>query len=589
MGVRRVMSSNRPRGCGLALAAILATLATGLLTACGDSSSDANLIGGFGPPRHGFADAGAGPGGSGGGGALDPGGMGGTPLPPEVETEITLALPQSSQRYVYAANPEGGTVAIIDAKTLAIQTLETGVRPTYLRTLAGTDDAIVLNIGTNEATVIRQPAKGARTHTVDVIEDANSIGVAPDGKHAVVWFDSSVPGAPNNSASIQTISVLKLAAGADEEVQMTVGFRPRAVFFSTDSKAAYVVNEDGVSVLAFADIDAKGSGIARLVPLGADLDKLAADVAVTSDGRFALAREPGKSSLSLVDLASGAIRRLQLEQLAGVVKLQMAAAEAAAMDGQDAGAPPEPPPVEVTDLDLAPDGTFALAVLRNQRAMLRIPMPDGFDNPKAVKVVEVEGEVIGSATISATSDRALLYTTATAAERITIVDFANGNALRTVALRKTVEAVAVAPDGETALIVHKKADGDPNQGGLDPDTAIDRSFGYSVLRLDSGQVKLQVTATTPGSFTLVPDSTFLFIVFRDDAADVRELHQVDMKSFLVKPFPLGSPPVSVGTVQSVTRVFVSQDHADGRITFIDWQTGEARTVTGFELNSRIRD
>ncbi len=37
------------------------------------------------------------------------------------------------------------------------------------------------------------------------------------------------------------------------------------------------------------------------------------------------------------------------------------------------------------------------------------------------------------------------------------------------------------------------------------------------------------------------------------------------------------------------QVFVGQEHPDGRITFVDWQTNAIRSVTGFELNRRIRE
>jgi hypothetical protein len=139
------------------------------------------------------------------------------------------------------------------------------------------------------------------------------------------------------------------------------------------------------------------------------------------------------------------------------------------------------------------------------------------------------------------------------------------------------------------MIIHTKLDGDPNQPGLDPDVRIDRSHGYSVLNFATGAVKLQVTQAAPGSFNIVPDGSALFMVFRDDALGVREVQKVEMSSFLVSPIALGSPPISVGSVAKSRRVFVSQAHADGRITFIDWVTNEDQTVTGFELNSRIRD
>jgi hypothetical protein len=38
---------------------------------------------------------------------------------------------------------------------------------------------------------------------------------------------------------------------------------------------------------------------------------------------------------------------------------------------------------------------------------------------------------------------------------------------------------------------------------------------------------------------------------------------------------------------TVKRVFVSQEHPEGRISFINWETGVVESVTGFELNGRI--
>ncbi len=503
----------------------------------------------------------------------------GAPLPPEIEVRVDFELPQASERFVYAANPAGGTVSIIDAESLSIQTLETGSRPTFLRTLAGTDDAIVLNAGSDDATVMRDPASGARTSTVDVVDGANAIAVSPDGKHAVVYFDSAFSTADGGSGSFQDVTVISLDPAGDSATDMTVGFRPRAVAFSEDGTTGYVVTEDGVSVLDFEAVESEGTGIAQLISLGENIDQESLDVSITPDGRHALTRQPGEPVLRLVDLRDGSLTTLGLGGLLPD--------DSGGSGDEDAGVPDLP--VEVTDLDLSPDGTFALAVLRNQSAVLRIPVPSGFSDPGSIEVIDVEGELIGSVSIAPAGDRALLYTTAVAAERITVVPLSGNADHETVALRKAVQAVSIAPDGETAVIVHARTEGDPNEPGIDPDLQIDRSFGYSLLRIGSGDVKLQVTETEPGTITLVPDGSFVFILFRDDGLAVREVQQIEAKSFLVEPIRLGSPPVSLGAVPQSERVFVGQEHPDGRVTFIDWKTSETQTVTGFELNSRIRD
>ncbi len=492
--------------------------------------------------------------------------------------------PQASERFVYTANPDSGSVSIIDAQSLAIETIEAGVQPTFLRTLAGSDDAIVLNVGSDDATIIRAPGAGARTTTVDVVRGANAIAVTPDGRHAVAYFNARFSRAGNDSGSFQDVTVIALGQDGEEDraIGMTVGFRPRDVFFRADYERAYVVTDDGISVLDFAEIDAQGTGIARLIALGPDADQQGLDVSVTPDGHYALARRPDSATVRLVNLESGAMLSLDLSDHAPPPP------PAEQPDGEDDAGAAEPAPfvAEVSDLDLAPSGAFALAAVRNASAVLHIPVPEGFEDRTAIAAHVIDGEFVGSVSISPSSESALLYTTAAPVERITILDLFDADNPRTVALRKSVSAVAIAPDSDTALIIHTKADGDPAEPGLDPDDVIDRMHGYSVLRLSSGYPKLQTTSAPPGVFTMVPDGNYLFLLF---AGGVREVQKVETKSLLVTTSQLGSPPISIGSVPKSERVFVNQEHPDGRITFIDWTTSKARTVTGFELNSRIQD
>lgn len=580
------MSSYRSARRGVVPAA-LCLLALGWAS-CGDAKDDGANGGRLGGPGDDDLGAGAGAAGSAGSGNPTTGGTGGAGggaapmLPPEMEVMVDFELPQASERYVFAANPEGGTVSIIDAETRHIQTLETGERPTFLRTLAGTNDAIVLNVGSDDATIIRNPDGRATTSTVDVVRGANAIAVAPDGEHAVVYFNASFSTAGNASGSLQDISVMKLSEGNDEVIDMTVGFRPRNVFFASDGSAAYVVTEDGVSVLDFAEIEKSGSGFALSVSLGNDIDQKTLDVSVTPDGKYALAREPAQSEIRLVDLGSGKIERLDLAEVLPEIEAE----------GDEDGGVGEPPalPIEVTDLDLAASGTVAAAVLRNQSTLLVLPIPGAFDDQSTIQRHVIEDTVVGSAALSPNGKTALLYTTAAAVEHLTVVDLDDpSQAPRTLVLRKTVRAVAITPDSQTALIVHDKLDGDPNEPGIDPDLQIDRSYGYSVVRIAAGAVKLQQTQAMPGAFSVVPDGSAIFVLFRDDSIALREVQKIETKSFLVTPTRLASPPISVGAVPQTDTVFVSQEHPEGRITFINWKTGEKNTVTGFELNSRIRD
>lgn len=528
---------------------------------------------------------GAGGGLSASGGAVGTGGSG-EPLPPEQEVSADFELPHAGENYVYAANPEADSIAVIDAETLAIHTLEAGDEPRFLQTLAGRDKAIVLNVGSHDATVVTTTAGTSTAETVSVQPGANAIAVAPDGRHAVVYFDARYRSGSAESGSFQDVAVLTLEPSA-KSVSMTVGFQPSAVSFSSDGSRAFVVTESGVSILDFEQIDRSGPTIAPTVPLSQDVDAPALDVSITGDGAYALARDTNEVALRLVDLATKSSTVLDLTPFLP-------------SDGGSAGAggaateePVEPSDVQgehglITDVDLSPDGDFAIAVIRSTSTVLRIPLPAGFSDPTLVTATRIEDNLVGSVTLSGDGRYALLYTTAVdTAERVTVLDLENPSEPQTINVRKGVRAVAVAPDHRRALLIHKKLPGDPNVPGLPVEESIDYSYGYTVLDLESGFAKLQLTPVEVGPFTAVPDGSALFLLL--NGGDTREVQRIKLANFGVESVPLGSPPVSVGAVPGSGKVFVGQEHPDGRLTFIDWLSLDVKSVTGFELNSKIRE
>jgi YVTN family beta-propeller protein len=563
---------------------VAALTALGLGAACGSDDMGSNDAAGIGGT---FSGDGSGTG-TGGGlnvPAADAGTVG--ELPPETEVKVDFELPHAGEHFVYVANPESDTVAVINAETLAIETVEAGDEPTFLQTLAGTDRAIVLNVGSSDATIIRTDAAGSRASRVEVLPGSNAIAVAPDGKHAVAYYDATFRSAASRTGSFQDVTVITLADEGDSSVGMTVGFRPSDVFFSSDGARAFVVTEDGVSILNFTEIATSGPSIAATVPLAPTTLSKTLDVSITPDGQYALARAQNETLLRLVDLNTRVQKTLDLAQFIDSAPDTGAAGAAGAFSAGGAGSGESTELGPITDVDLAPNGEFALAVLRSQSAVLRIPVPAAFDDAGSVAPMIIDAEIVGSVAISPDSTRALLYTTALASyERLTVLNLTD-QTRRSLDLRKAVIGVTVAPNGQTAFVVHRKREGDPNQAGLDPDSVIDRSFGYSVIKLTDGFAKLQITDADVGPFTIVPDSSHLFVLF--NGATLREVQRVNLESFLVDHIAIGGPPISLGAVPGTQKVFVGQEHPDGRITFIDWLTGNVASVTGFELNSRIRE
>lgn len=532
------------------------------------------------------------------------------PPPPEREEQRNFLQPRAGGRYVFVANPTRDTVAVIDSQTLAIEAVEVGRRPEAVLTVDGRDEAIVLNAGSNTASILRTSNGRTTVSTVPTFAGANAIALAPDGRHAVIYLDTSAGGS-SVGGSFQDIVVVSLQAGMDRAVRLTVGFRPIDVRFSRDGSLGFVITEDGISILRFsaltgpmivpnvsladptveevvtdAGVDvATDSGIApdrdasddgdagdsaAITDSGVtpdtgvdsgrpritDANLVASDVSITPDGRYAIARSEGSPIVRLVDLTERTIRRIDV-----------------------GGA--------VTDLDLSTDGAFAVAVLRDASQVLRLPVPGAFTNPESIRRTELRGEQFGSVSISPDARRALLYTTVLESRRLLVMDLAGAEGTFALALRKTVRAVAFAPDSRTALVIHRVAPGDPMQQGIPMQTMLDRSPGYSMVEPSARFVKLQLTRADVGPFAIVPSGTHAFLLQRLDAQSIAAVDRVDLRSFVADSVTLGSPPLSVGSVPSSRRVFVGQEHPEGRISFIDWESGALQSVTGFELNARI--
>ncbi len=548
----------------------------------GESKSDESDL--DGPGGSGDGNDGEGTNGGANNGGSSPGGSNGA-LPPEQEEPLAFELPQAGATSVYVPNPVTDRVAVVNANTFAIETVRAGKAPTYTATVPGKDVAIVLNVGTRDASLLRTSEGHTEVVSLPVGHDANAIAIAPDGQHGLIYFEG---GDTNQSAqSFQDVTVVDLSPGNEGSRGVSVGFRPRAVRFSANGDQAFVITEDGISVIDLTAVD-QGPVIARLISVGDSFsDPLSTDVAITPDGKYALARRTDQTILRLVDLANGAIAELDLKVLQGTPAQDGMAAVPGALATKT---------LEITDVDIAPDGTFAVAVARSHGALIRVPIPGGFSDANSLLVTKIEGQLVGSVSIANTGKIALAYTTATAVEGVTVVDLVGATAPRGIRLRKSVRAVALSSDGSRALVLHANSTGAAEQSGITEEERIDRSEGYSLIDTSSGFAKLQLTSSrvkerdlviTADAETLV--ATRIFALLRDDRKGVRLLQMADLESFQVTTTSLVAPPSSIGIVPGADRLFVGQDLTGGMITFVNTKTGAVeKAVTGFELTSRIR-
>ncbi len=523
----------------------LATLALGVgwLAACGSSTtSDASFGGGdFG----GGDAASSNEPGSGGAPADDAG------VPAEQEQESTYQSPVATGRYVWVANPTSGRVAYINATTLEVKTVEAGNGPTYVAGVAsGQDDAaLVLNVLSDDATLLRANAGGQVTaSTFPTAHGMNAIATSSDGRWAIAWTNNaqvSSTDRADKTQGFQDLTVIDLTGQVPSTV-LAVGYRPVKVGFTTPANHAFAVTQDGVSMVnltASAPIVEKNVAISDN-PLE---DPGTRDVSVTPDGAYAMVRRDNQAGITIVSLDSGT-------------------RVTATMPGA------------VTDLDLSDNGDKAVAVIRESATVAVLPVPGIFNDPATFATTTITGETVGSVSLTAGGGAGLLYTNAVPVEHLTVLSLDQALTHRTVRLYSPVLAVFPSPNAQYAVVLHAK----PTTGT--------KAGAFSLVPIGADlPAKIVGTDAPPIAVAVSPASDRAVVAERDDGKQIYGVYLGRMPSFMVDRYPLASPPLAVGIVAGARRAYVAQKHPEGRITFLDLDNGQARTLTGFELAARVVD
>lgn len=506
--------------------------ALALIATAGCSDMAASERAGFAPDAPGAA-----PGDGSGGAGAEP--------PPEKEVESEYEAPVATGNFVWVANPRSGRVAFVDATTLQVRTVEAGNGPTYLASVPAqaTDTTVVLNVLSQDATILRASKDAIQAERLPTAAQANSLAFSADGRFAIAWADAKkVPAAPRTEG-FQDLTVMDLQAKTS--TILAVGYRPVAVGFAAANARAYAVTQDGVSIVDL-------TGAPKLVKNVAisdtpNEDPGTRDVFVTKDGSYAFVRRDGSADITAVSLESGTRTAITL------------------------GGP-------VTDLDVADTGDRAVAVVRSTSQAVILPIPGIVAAPASGTTVTIAGETIGSVSIAPGGQRALLYTNAVAAERVSIVELATGQS-RTVRLYSPVLGVFAAPDARHAVVLHDRTDGPEGTPGA-----------FSLVPVaETLPAKIVATKAPPVAVAVTNDRAVVAERSAKGASAVYGAYLARMPQLMVDRYELASPPIAVGVVAGAKRAFVAQEHPDGRLTFIDLDSGIARTLTGFELASRVVD
>ena len=518
---------------------VIAALAIGV-PACVASDDEAGDAAGAPAPggsssKGGSSSSSAGSGGSGGS----------TPLPPEEEIESSYRAPVVTGNYVWSANPDSGRIAVIDPRTLVVRLAEAGFQPSELTALPSsgdTDRALVINSGSDDVTLLRADASGVTAElTLPVHPGANAWAVSPGGRWAIAWTDVTRLEGADPTEGFQDVTVVDLSSDDAYSIGLSVGFRPSQIVFDDAETAAFVVTEPGLSVIELGAEPA----VSALVELTEDpIDNPASrDVNVTPDGTLALVRVEGSSELGVVDIGSGERKLLDL-----------------------GGA--------ITDLDLSSDGSRAYAVAGNELVVLPVP-PEGVSPSRA----GFGDEVLRSVSPSSDGAFAVLYSNAFPSSRVGAVaasaDWAEVEQ-RVVDVKAIVSSALTSPDARHAIVLGDTPAGSSKAG----------AFALVPAQMDR-VIKIVGTDAPPRLVSFAPNGEHAVLATRDDVAESYGAYLIELAGLAEEFVPLSSPPVSVGIVASKSRAFVAQLHPEGRITFVDLETHDAHTLTGFELAAKV--
>lgn len=470
-------------------------------------------------------------------------------LPEEVEDDTQYRVPVVTGKYLWSANPTSGRVALVDVEDLTTRVLPAGLYPTYL-TSVGTDEepaALVLNTGSHDVTRFRvQPGGNVARDAVKTHQGANRWATSKDGAWAVAFSRPESGQTLDVIEGLQELTVIRLSDEGMKATRLTVGYRPSQVKISSDGERLIVVSEDGITLIELSDSPQQYDWI----DLG--LSSEVRDVSINEAGTYAIVRRPDESTIELIDLADPSV------------------SHQVTFSGP------------VTDLDLAENGR-ALAVIRSKSEVATFLLDDVISDPSDFDTLKVQGEVIGSAVLTEDGGTAVLYTNAIENERVSVVDLREDSflAVRSISTKAPVYSVVASPDGKHAVIVAGQTTPLLGEVGIPAEA-------FSVVALREERFPRVVGTGAPvGAIGL--GNSYGIVTATSDSKDVHEAHLLQLPSLSVRREPLSTRPLAAGILSGLSQAYAAQAHPDGRVTFFDLKTDQARTLTGFELSAEVVD
>ncbi len=487
-------------------------------------------------------------------------------LPPETEEDATFLRPIAAGHYVFALSPEADSAAILDPETLTIEAVILPEEPLAAAAMPGRDAIAVLSRQGEALSVLSRTPSGPELHVRKLARRHSALSLSPDGVWALLWTPDGEPLDGGSEGIVAVVDALAVGNGEEPAVyEFALGRRHTDVFFRQTAgrtARAIVIGSDEVAFLSLDELDGEQPVERLTLPEGLH-DLTAREALPTADGHWVIFRSFAADGLWVLDV--DARRGFEV-----------------------------PLPAAATDIDLAADGSFAALALRSIDEVAILPMPAALSDPTLLQRFPSNGLVAGQLELSSDGRFVLAFTNAEPSEAFGLLDRAAATPalLPFDVLEKWVRTIGLGPDGRTAIVVHR-----PNPESTIADAyerSVDQQQGYSVVDLDAGVAQLKLTGdVAPGEVVFAADGLHAGVTLRDDTARTFQVDAVSLDTLVARTLTLASAPEYAGAlVGSDTtpndRIFVTQVHPAGRISFVDLASGRVRTATGYELNADVR-
>ncbi len=505
----------------------------------------------------------------------------GEPEEPE-EEDFLIEQVAATDAYVFVPNQTEGseTVALIDGRSFSVEPITVGLEPARVQA-ADVDDqgavGYVLSRGDATVSVIRadlEDGRGASDVQIrSVPAEVNDVTLAPDGEHLLAYIDPDEPiNVSSSAASLQTMALLRLGdePTADQVFQLSVTPYIDDIVFAEDGEQAFIVGAEGIHRLWLDTV--KGDMVVPrldLDDLTVDMDADDREVVVSSDGLLMAIRDGETSALDLLELS---------DEDADVVRHRTVS-----IDGP------------ATDIELIEDGDDRqlVAAIRSQEQVVTLDIDaaldaeDGDDSYR--DIIDASGADVGIGRWTPDQSAMAVFSTVPERPRVGLVDMATG-AVDVRRLRNQIRTLELSPDSRTAVAVHRRQEGSHNLN--DPEEVFRHSEGLTIWDLETGYLRPVKLHGYPEQVIMVSDSderAYLYVMLVPSdlsGATDQGILRIDLSTHATHFSPLPRLPNRLGAVAD--QVFVGQDQESGRITFFNVDDGSQRTVSGYELNSRIQ-